>query len=149
MGLRRYAGRVFYPKTIEIDLFRVGLAQIIYVTTVVIVWCWLMTTSLMSCNWCHVHVQLTQFSICVIAARICCGAVVITCAHNLAVVAEAVDSCFRGHPSLLLFFVMVGFPVFMNTGEAIIQDQFLKWRRNGTSTTGVNELSLSLYQCRL
>ena len=85
--------------------------------------------------------QLSQFSLCVIAARICCGLVVITCTSSLAVVAGALDGWFQGHPSLLLFFVMVGFPVFMTTGEAIIQDQFLKWRRHDdSSATGVNSL---------
>lgn len=77
--------------------------------------------------WCT-RVQLTQFSICVIAARICCGVVVITFAGALAAVAAVMDSCFKGHPTELLLFVMVVFPVLMNTGQAWIQDQFLKWR---------------------
>lgn len=78
-------------------------------------------------------VQLAQFSLCVIAARICCGVVVITGASVLATFAAALDSPFQGHPTALLFFVMVAFPVMMNTIQALIQDQFLKWRSHDTS----------------
>eukprot|EP00892_Ulva_mutabilis_P001099 jgi/Ulvmu1/10990/UM007_0170.1 len=72
-------------------------------------------------------VQLAQFTACVIAARILCGAAVITSSPLLAHVAASLDTAFRGHPSLLLYFVMVACPVLMNTGQAWVQDQFLKW----------------------
>jgi hypothetical protein len=64
----------------------------------------------------------------VIVARIVCGIVVITSTWALAVVAAQLDSLFHGHPTELLLFVMVAFPVTMNTVQAWIQDQFLKWR---------------------
>lgn len=55
-------------------------------------------------------VQLAQFSLCVIAARICCGVVVITGASVLATFAAALDSLFQGHPTALLFFCHGGLP---------------------------------------
>lgn len=72
-------------------------------------------------------VQLAQFSACVVAARVTCGAVVIAGASRLAHGAAALDRAFRGHPTALLFFVMVVCPVLMNTGQAWVQDHFLKW----------------------
>lgn len=72
-------------------------------------------------------VQLAQFSVCVVIARLVCGTVVVTGAGALAHVAAALDRAFHGHPTLLLYFVMVACPVCMNTGQAWVQDQVLKW----------------------
>lgn len=78
-------------------------------------------------------VQLAQFSVCVVIARMLCGTVVIVGTGALAPVAAALDRAFRGHPALLLYFVMVACPVCMNTGQAWLQDQFLKWAAWGPS----------------
>jgi hypothetical protein len=84
-------------------------------------------------------VQLTQFSLCVIAARVCCGVLVIIGSGVLAKGAATLDSLFKGHPTALLLFVMVVFPVMLNTLQALTQDHFLKWRARDTgSHTGAH-----------
>lgn len=65
-----------------------------------------------------------------------CGSVVITAAPVLAHVAATLDAAFHGHPTLLLYFVMVACPVLMNTGQAWVQDQFLKWGAWGPGGAG-------------
>lgn len=86
--------------------------------------------------------QLAQFSACVVVARMLCGAVVIIAAPLLVHTAATLDSAFHGHPTLLLFFVMVACPVLMNTGQACIQDQFLKWAAWGPSPVVASPASL-------
>jgi hypothetical protein len=79
--------------------------------------------------------QLAQFTVCVVLARILCGVVVIAASAHLAALAAALDGFFPGRPVALLLFVMVVCPMGMNTGQACVQDQFLKWRdRRGGRT---------------
>lgn len=43
--------------------------------------------------------------------------------------AGRLDAAFAGHPTRLLFFVMICGPLAMNLIQAWIQDQVLRWRR--------------------
>lgn len=76
-------------------------------------------------------VQLTEFTVCVVAARLCCAAFVLLLSPALVGAARALDRAFENHPVALLFTVMICCPVLMNVAQAWVQDQFLAWRSPG------------------
>eukprot|EP01025_Chloroclados_australasicus_P024771 TRINITY_DN24850_c0_g1_i1.p1 TRINITY_DN24850_c0_g1~~TRINITY_DN24850_c0_g1_i1.p1 ORF type:complete len:337 (+),score=33.94 TRINITY_DN24850_c0_g1_i1:185-1195(+) len=83
-------------------------------------------------------VQLFEFTICVVLARVICGVLIICGGAPLSVVAAALDRAFQGHPDVLLLFVMVCCPMAMNMLQAYIQDQWLKFRgRQGCACDSV------------
>jgi hypothetical protein len=74
-------------------------------------------------------VQLTEWMLMNIISRVVCGFIIIPLSPLLQVISEAVDYSFRGHPNVLLFSVMVAWPMLMNMAQAWVQDQVLKWKR--------------------
>lgn len=73
-------------------------------------------------------IQTVSWVSCTIVSRIICGILVVSTINYLQVAAAGLDTLFAGHPDILLFFVMVGIPVFMNVLLAWIVDQVLKWK---------------------
>lgn len=74
-------------------------------------------------NW---IVQTLEWSTCVVIARTLCGLSVFLLAPTLQGVAHGLDNAFSGHPTLLLFFVMVCCPLLMNGMQLLLQDSVLK-----------------------
>lgn len=82
--------------------------------------------------------QAGEWSCCVVVARALCGGIVAILASLLAVIAEGLDSVFDGHPTILLFFVMICCPLLMNAAQLLVQDAILKGRIQwGAATTAV------------
>lgn len=62
--------------------------------------------------------QLAEWTLCVVAARVCVGALVVASANGLLLpVASAIDRLYAGRPTALLFSVMVACPLAMNTAQ--------------------------------
>ncbi|PSC74764.1 GUCD1 isoform X2 [Micractinium conductrix] len=81
-------------------------------------------------------IQLAEWVTCVIAARALCGGLVVLLGPVLAHGAKGLDSLFAGHPTGLLFFVMICCPLLMNVCQVLVQDlvlKFAKGRGAGTS----------------
>jgi hypothetical protein len=64
----------------------------------------------------------------VVTARLIVGLVIYINIPALQLLTLSLDQKFKGRPETYLFTVMVGIPVFINIGQAWIQDQVLKWR---------------------
>jgi hypothetical protein len=77
--------------------------------------------------------QATEWSLCVIAARVLCGGIVALLSPLLQAIAATLDSIFDGHPTILLFFVMICCPLLMNAAQLLIQDAILKGRRGAVT----------------
>jgi hypothetical protein len=73
-------------------------------------------------------IQVVFWVTCVVTARSIVGVVVISSIPVLQQLTQALDRKFEGHPDLYIFTVMVGIPIFINVGQAWIQDQVLKWK---------------------
>lgn len=73
-------------------------------------------------------IQLGEWVGCVVLARVLCGTLVVLLGSLLVHVAQGIDSLFTGHPTLLLFFVMICCPLLMNICQVLVQDLVLKWR---------------------
>lgn len=73
-------------------------------------------------------VQTVSWVSCTVVSRVICGVVIVASMQILQTAAAGLDSLFKGHPDLLLFFVVVGIPVCMNVLLAWIVDQVLKWK---------------------
>lgn len=71
-------------------------------------------------------VQTIEWSTCVVIARAFCGLCVLLLAPALQGLALGLDNAFAGHPTLLLFFVMVCCPLIMNGTQLLLQDAVLK-----------------------
>jgi len=80
---------------------------------------------------CGVSVHCVCVCVCV-CGRVCSFQVLLT-ARVLKYIALVLDIVFSGHPTLLLFFVMVACPLGMNLIQAWIQDAFLK-HKEGTGS---------------
>lgn len=78
-------------------------------------------------------IQAVFWMLCVVTARTIVGVVVISSIPALQLITTSMDRQFKGHPDLYIFTVMVGIPVFINIGQAWIQDQVLKWRHRKAS----------------
>ncbi|KAI7837995.1 hypothetical protein COHA_008177 [Chlorella ohadii] len=80
-------------------------------------------------------IQLAEWVACVVLARAMCGTIVVLLGSALVHVAQGLDRLFEGHPTLLLYTVMVCCPLLMNLCQALIQDLVLKWRsaKDGTA----------------
>ncbi|CAL8466790.1 g6326 [Coccomyxa elongata] len=78
--------------------------------------------------------QLVEWTGAVIMARIICGSVVITAKPVLLPLAKFLDGIFRGHPVLLLYFVMIMCPLIMNVIQALVQDAVLKFKKDRVSS---------------
>ena len=85
-------------------------------------------------------VQTLEWSICVVIARALCGLSVFLLAPTLQGVAHGLDNAFTGHPTLLLFFVMVCCPLLMNGMQLLLQDSVLKANLRVASWSGGGEL---------
>eukprot|EP00884_Botryococcus_braunii_P004807 jgi/Botrbrau1/14327/Bobra.0287s0019.1 len=79
-------------------------------------------------RWGRFALQLVEWTVCVILARVVCGGLVVGGQGVLVRVAAVLDQGFRGHPVALLFFVMIMCPLFMNLFQALVQDAVLKMR---------------------
>lgn len=74
--------------------------------------------------------QIGEWTLVTIVARALCASLVILLGrYGLVNAANFIDDLFAGHPKLLLLFVMVMCPVFMNIAQAFIQDAVLRWRQ--------------------
>lgn len=74
--------------------------------------------------------QIGEWTLVTVLARAFCASLVILLGrYGLVDAANFIDRLFAGHPKLLLLFVMVMCPVFMNIVQAFIQDAVLRWRR--------------------
>lgn len=73
-------------------------------------------------------IQVVFWVLCVVTARLIVGVVVISTIPQLRLFTSALDAHFSGNPTLYVFTVTVFIPVFINIGQAYIQDQVLKWR---------------------
>ncbi|PRW61577.1 hypothetical protein C2E21_0672 [Chlorella sorokiniana] len=73
-------------------------------------------------------IQLAEWVACVVLARVMCGTVVVLLGSALVHIAQGLDSLFEGHPTLLLYTVMICCPLLMNICQVLIQDLVLKWR---------------------
>lgn len=85
------------------------------------------------------YIQLAEFSIAVIVGRVICGSLVILTRSVLIHVAAVLDHLFRGHPTALLYFVMVMCPLCMNLVQALVQDAVLKFRKDGKSSPKIQQ----------
>ena len=85
--------------------------------------------------------QAAEWSFCVVIARALCGGIVAILASSLGIIAEGLDALFNGHPTLLLFFVMICCPLLMNAAQLLIQDAILKGRQRGAGAEAVVGLS--------
>ncbi|PRW61104.1 hypothetical protein C2E21_0645 [Chlorella sorokiniana] len=87
-------------------------------------------------------IQLAEWVACVVLARGMCGTIVLLLGPVLIYIAQGLDSLFEGHPTLLLYTVMVCCPLAMNLCQALIQDVVLKWRSpSASSAAGGNDTS--------
>lgn len=77
------------------------------------------------------YIQLAEFSVAVIVGRVICGSMVILGRGILIHVAAVLDRLFYGHPTALLYFVMVMCPLCMNLIQALVQDAVLKFKKDG------------------
>ena len=84
-------------------------------------------------------VQLSEFTIAVIIARAACGSLIILFRHQLIHVAAKLERAFRGHPNILLLFVMVACPLIMNLLQALVQDTVLKRKHQPGKTSPVGQ----------
>jgi STIMATE family len=75
--------------------------------------------------------QAGEWSLCVVVARALCGGLIAILAPLLQIVAAGLDAGFNGHPTILLFFVMICCPLLMNATQLLIQDAILKGRQRG------------------
>ncbi|DBA75969.1 TPA: hypothetical protein ACH3X2_008905 [Trebouxia sp. C0005] len=80
------------------------------------------------------YIQLAEFSVAVIIGRVICGSLVILGRGVLIHVAALLDNLFYGHPTALLYFVMVMCPLCMNLVQALVQDAVLKFKQDGKSS---------------
>lgn len=89
--------------------------------------------------------QLVEWTLAVAVARFCCGlSVLVLRGSALSAVAAGVDGFFSGSsPSLELFSVMLGGPLLMNAGQALVQDGVLRAKRAraGAGATATREAS--------
>lgn len=81
-------------------------------------------------------IQLAEWVLCVVLARVLCGVTVVLLGSLLVHVAQGIDSLFSGHPTVLLFFVMIMCPLLMNICQVLVQDLVLKWRGRGGAAAG-------------
>ncbi|KAL4452727.1 hypothetical protein ABPG75_008389 [Micractinium tetrahymenae] len=81
-------------------------------------------------------IQLAEWVLCVVLARALCGTLVVLLGSLLVHVAHGIDSLFAGHPTVLLFFVMIMCPLLMNICQVLVQDLVLKWRSRGGAAPG-------------
>ncbi|GAB4815021.1 hypothetical protein N2152v2_002067 [Parachlorella kessleri] len=86
--------------------------------------------------------QMSEWVLCVVAARAVCGTLVILLGRVLGHVAEALDDAFRGHPTLLLYFVMICCPLCMNMIQVLIQDAIIKWQKPASASTSLKQLEV-------
>lgn len=75
--------------------------------------------------------QAAEWTGCVVAARAACGGAVVALSPVLEVAAAGLDALFAGHPTLLLFAVMVACPLLMNAAQLLLQDAGLRGRQHG------------------
>jgi len=80
--------------------------------------------------------QAGEWSLCVVVARALCGGTVALLAPILQFFAEGLDALFSGHPTILLFFVMICCPLLMNAAQLLIQDAILKGWQGAVSDKG-------------
>lgn len=81
-------------------------------------------------------IQMVEWVLCVVGARAVCGTLVIVLGPVLVHAARLLDWLFQGHPTLLLFAVMIICPLLMNMIQVLIQDAILMWRRGGPGAGG-------------
>ncbi|KAK9840897.1 hypothetical protein WJX84_000898 [Apatococcus fuscideae] len=74
-------------------------------------------------------IQLIEWTLAMTLARIAVGSIVVSAQALLVDAARLLDAAFAGHPTALLYFVMVMCPLFMNLTQALIQDAVLKWKQ--------------------
>lgn len=77
--------------------------------------------------------QAAEWAVCVVAARAMCGGAVVALSPALEAAAAALDALFAGHPTLLLFAVMVACPLLMNAAQLLLQDAGLRGRGRGAA----------------
>ncbi|GAX83167.1 hypothetical protein CEUSTIGMA_g10593.t1 [Chlamydomonas eustigma] len=89
-------------------------------------------------------IQVCFWVINVVTARLIVGLVIYINIPALQQLTLSLDQRFQGRPGTYLFTVMVGIPVFINIGQAWIQDQVLKWRIRKHHPSSKAELSVSM-----
>jgi hypothetical protein len=83
--------------------------------------------------------QAGEWSLCVVTARALCGGIVALLVPFLQIFAGGLDAVFNGHPTILLFFVMICCPLLMNAAQLLIQDATLKGRQRDEPPGDENE----------
>ncbi|KAK9866951.1 hypothetical protein WJX84_004349 [Apatococcus fuscideae] len=79
-------------------------------------------------------IQLVEWTLAMTLARLIVGTTVIAAKELLVDAARLLDAAFAGHPTALLYFVMVMCPLFMNLIQALIQDAVLKWKQKRSTS---------------
>lgn len=92
--------------------------------------------------------QAGEWALCVVLARALNGVLIVLLGPILQIVANGLDSMFSGHPTMLLFAVMICCPLLMNAMQLLIQDAVLKgrkrWGMEGGSGGGGDYLEVQL-----
>ena len=81
-------------------------------------------------------VQAGEWAVCVVAARAVVGVSVLAGGPLLHAIADDIDVLFTGHPTFLLYSVMICCPLLMNAAQLLVQDALLKARGGGEDGGG-------------
>jgi hypothetical protein len=75
-------------------------------------------------------VQTAGWVSCVVLARVGCGTIAFLASPLAESLAAVLDAAFKGHPTVLLFTVMVCGPLALNTAQVLVQDAALQSKQS-------------------